>query len=219
MNYYLVWVRSIKYRGHEPLTYSSAQNLQPGQLVRVALQKEQVLGFVERTVAKPSFATKPIDYVYELPPLPTQTMELARWLMAFYATTLGTATSQILPADLSEKAAAVLESISITTLSTTLPPLNKGQKAVVEKITKPDTYLLHGKTGSGKTRVYVELAQHTVAAGKSVVVLTPEISLTSQLASSFRVVFGERVIVLHSQLTSVQRQKIWLQILTTPIPL
>lgn len=219
MNYYLVWVRSIRYRGDTPLTYSSAQNLQPGQVVRVALQKEQVLGFVERAVNKPSFATKPIDYVYSLPPLPAQTIELARWLMAFYATTLGTATSQILPADVSVKTAAALESVTISTSSTTLPLLNDGQSAVVEKITKPDTYLLHGRTGSGKTRVYVELAQHTLASGTSAMVLTPEISLTSQLASSFRAVFGERVIVLHSQLTPVQRQKAWLQILTATVPL
>lgn len=219
MNYYLVWVRSIKYRGHEPLTYSSAQSLAPGQLVRVALQKEQVLGFVERAVNKPSFACKPVDFAYDLPSLPAQTIDLARWLMAFYATTLGTATAQILPADLSAKTAAALESIIVNTSSTTLPPLNEGQLDVVDKITKPDTYLLHGKTGSGKTRVYVELAQRTIAADKSVMVLTPEISLTSQLAGSFRAVFGEQVIVLHSQLTPAQRQKAWLQILATSVPL
>ncbi len=219
MYYYLVWVRSIRYRGHEPLTYSCEQKLQPGQIVQVGLQKEQVLGFIERRVNKPRFNTKPIDLVYDVPPLTSQIIELARWVMAFYATNLGTATSQILPAELSIKTISKLESINISTKETTLPPLNADQEAVVKVITKPDTYLLHGRTGSGKTRVYLELAQRAVNAGKSALILTPEISLTSQLSQSFRDVFGEQVVVLHSQLTPVQRQKVWLQILTADNPL
>lgn len=219
MGYYTVWVRSIRYRGHEPLTYSCEQTLKPGQLVRVGLQNEQVLGFVERAVNKPSFACKPVSLVYDLPPLPVQVPELARWLMAYYATNLGTATSQVLPADISEKTVAKLESLTISANNTTLPQLNDHQSAVVRIITKPDTYLLHGKTGSGKTRVYIELALQAVTSGKSALILTPEISLTSQLSQSFRNVFGEQVIVLHSQLTPAQRQKVWLQILTAASPL
>ena len=218
MSYYLVWVRSIRYRGSTPLTYSSDQKLQPGQLVKVALQNEQVLGFVERAVSKPKFPTKPTTLVFDLPTLPAQIPELSRWLMAYYATNLGTATSQVLPAELSEKTIAKLEDINISATKTTLPPLNEGQSNVVKNITKPDTYLLHGKTGSGKTRVYIELAQQAVNSGKSALILTPEISLTSQLSQSFRDVFGEQVIVLHSQLTPVQRQKVWLQILTSTNP-
>jgi primosomal protein N' (replication factor Y) len=219
VNYYLVWVRSIKYRGREPLTYSSDQKLLPGQLVRVALQKEEVLGFVERAVSKPAFQTKPVSLVYDLPPLPSQILELTRWLMAYYATNLGTATSLVLPPDISEKTAAQLESISANTNKTTLPPLNDDQSHVVNRITQADTFLLHGKTGSGKTRVYVDLAQRTLTSNMSALILTPEISLTSQLSQSFRDVFGEQVVVLHSQLTPVQRQKVWLQILTSAVPL
>ncbi|MBC7581313.1 primosomal protein N' [Aeromicrobium sp.] len=219
MGFYLVWVRSIRYRGHKPLTYSCDEKLVPGQIVLVGLQKEQVLGFIERAVNMPVFKTKPIVLVYDMVPLPPQIIELARWLMAYYATNLGTATSQVLPAELSTKTIAKLEGLSISTNSTTLPQLHEGQLHVVKTITKPGTYVLHGKTGSGKTRVYLELAQHAVRTGKSALVLTPEISLTSQLSQSFRDVFGEQVVVLHSQLTPVQRQKVWLQILTATLPL
>ena len=73
-----------------------------------------------------------------------------------------------------------------------------------------DTYVLHGVTGSGKTRVYIELAAQALAAGKSAIILTPEISLTSQLAGRFREVFGDRVVVLHSQLKPAERQRAWL---------
>jgi primosomal protein N' (replication factor Y) len=55
--------------------------------------------------------------------------------------------------------------------------------------------------------------------GKSAIILTPEISLTSQLSAAFRDIFNDQVIVLHSQLTQLQRQKVWLRILTSKVPL
>jgi primosomal protein N' (replication factor Y) len=218
MGFYTVWVRSLSYRGREPLTYSCAKKLATGTIVCVPLQKEFVLGFVEKEVSAPKFATKPVEKVYNLPQLPAQTIKLASWLRDFYATNLGTATNQLLPPDLSDKTIETVlgpETVVNKAQAIQLPPLTVEQQAVVKKISKPDTYLLHGKTGSGKTRVYIELALQAVAASKSAIVLTPEISLTSQLAKSFQGTFGEQVVVLHSQLTPVQRQKIWLKILTT----
>jgi primosomal protein N' (replication factor Y) len=81
-----------------------------------------------------------------------------------------------------------------------------------------DSYLLHGVTGSGKTRLYIELAAQVVADGRSAIVLTPEISLSSQLAENFRAVFGERVIVLHSRQTPAERQAAWLAALRSEEP-
>jgi primosomal protein N' (replication factor Y) len=59
----------------------------------------------------------------------------------------------------------------------------------------------------------MELAVDCLAAGRSAIILTPEISLTSQLSASFRAVFGDRVLVLHSQLTPAQHRRAWLQAL------
>ena len=65
--------------------------------------------------------------------------------------------------------------------------LSKDQQNVVntmESVKKGfHPYLLHGVTGSGKTEVYLKLAQTIVASGKSVLALVPEISLTPQVAN------------------------------------
>jgi len=69
--------------------------------------------------------------------------------------------------------------------------------------------LLHGVTGSGKTEVYLRLASAVRAAGRSVLVLVPEIGLTPALAAVFRGAFGERVAIQHSGLSDGERHDQW----------
>ena len=66
-------------------------------------------------------------------------------------------------------------------------------------------YLLHGVTGSGKTRVYIETARVVRAKGWQVVVLVPEIALTGQLITAFQEVFTDDIVVFHSQLSHAER--------------
>ncbi len=70
-------------------------------------------------------------------------------------------------------------------------------------------HLLHGVTGSGKTIVYCHLCQQTVRAGKTALVLTPEIALTSTTLAYFRGFFGDRVTVIHSAMTDRERLESW----------
>jgi primosomal protein N' (replication factor Y) len=77
---------------------------------------------------------------------------------------------------------------------------------------------MHGVTGSGKTRVYLELARETLDAGKSVIMLTPEISLTTQLASAAKRFLDKQPLVIHSGLTAAKRKQIWLKILESTEP-
>ena len=74
---------------------------------------------------------------------------------------------------------------------------------------RPPTFLLHGVTGSGKTEVYMQAMADVLAAGKSAIVLVPEISLTPQTASRFVGRFGEQVAVLHSRLSAGERYDQW----------
>lgn len=74
-------------------------------------------------------------------------------------------------------------------------------------------YLLHGITGSGKTEVYLQVARQTMALGKSVIILVPEIALTPQMTARIRARFGASAAVLHSRLLPSERAFQWNRIL------
>ena len=72
-----------------------------------------------------------------------------------------------------------------------------------------ERFLLHGVTGSGKTEVYLRAVEATLAAGRSAIVLVPEIALTPQALHRFETRFGEVVAVLHSALGQGERYDEW----------
>lgn len=74
------------------------------------------------------------------------------------------------------------------------------------------TFLLAGVTGSGKTEVYLRLAQEAVRKGRSALILVPEIALIAQIGRRFRARFGDRVAVLHSGLSTGERFDQWQRI-------
>ena len=69
--------------------------------------------------------------------------------------------------------------------------------------------LLHGVTGSGKTEVYLRLADAVRRSGRGVLMLVPEIALTPQVAALFRARFGEAVAIQHSGLSDGERHDQW----------
>ena len=70
-------------------------------------------------------------------------------------------------------------------------------------------HLLDGITGSGKTQVYFDSAWRAYSAGRSVLLMMPEIALTAQFMSRFKNRFGENPVVWHSNLTAARRREIW----------
>ncbi len=89
--------------------------------------------------------------------------------------------------------------------------LSEEQQNVFDAVSKriasgrPEVFLLHGVTGSGKTSVFEKLIHFTISSGKKAMLLIPEIGLTPQVQRRFKALFGERVAVIHSGLSLFQR--------------
>jgi len=69
--------------------------------------------------------------------------------------------------------------------------------------------LLHGVTGSGKTAVYLAAMRGVLEAGRSAILLVPEIGLTPAVAADLHQIFGDEVAILHSALSDKERAEQW----------
>lgn len=93
--------------------------------------------------------------------------------------------------------------------------LNDEQRAAAQEIGADiekggfSVTLIDGITGSGKTQVYFDSAWRAYSAGKSVLLMMPEIALTTQFISRFEHRFGAPAVVWHSNLTAARRREIW----------
>jgi primosomal protein N' (replication factor Y) len=80
-------------------------------------------------------------------------------------------------------------------------------------------FLLHGVTASGKTEVYLRVAENALQQGKGVIVLVPEIALTAQIVGIFRHRFGDKVAVWHSALLPSTRYEQWRKVKSGECPI
>jgi len=93
--------------------------------------------------------------------------------------------------------------------------LHPAQQDALDAITTPieneayGTFLLHGVTGSGKTEVYISALKRVRDQGRTGIILVPEIALTPQTVQRFRAHFGDRIAVLHSQMSQGERYDAW----------
>jgi primosomal protein N' (replication factor Y) len=222
MRYYEVLVADGRYRSNLPLVYSHEGELVNLSVVTIPLRARMVTGFVTGEVTKPSFAAKPIKSVLSPKPLPYHCVQLAEWLSEYYACSLGEALRQFAPSKPAiRKIPDLIETVEVAAVKLDLKaPLTIDQTTAIEQIQEnpSTTILLHGETATGKTRVYLELAKKTLDTGRSVIILTPEISLTTQLAKVTRDFLSIEPVVLHSQITDAVRKQIWLDILESEQP-
>ncbi|MES2876374.1 MAG: primosomal protein N' [Patescibacteria group bacterium] len=219
MYYYEVAPTQIVRSGTDSFTYASNEQLTPGQVVRVSVGKKLMNGLVLHSTGEPSYATKSIEHVLEATPIPVAYIGLAQWVSAYYATPLATVLQTLLPSGVHKNRRPKVRTQSVSVRERTQYVLNEDQAAAVQKIeqSKPGTVLLHGVTGSGKTAVYIELARREINAGKSVIILVPEIALTSQLVAEFSQHFDD-ILLTHSKQSEAERHDIWRTALTSDHP-
>jgi primosomal protein N' (replication factor Y) (superfamily II helicase) len=129
-------------------------------------------------------------------------------------TTLGTLVKRGLVEILEESAELVRSKIRVRPSPLNFQ-FNSAQQQALETIQAGVTagqfsgMLLHGVTGSGKTAVYLAAMRSVLEAGRSAILLVPEIGLTPAVAADLHAVFGDEVAILHSALTDQERAEQW----------
>jgi primosomal protein N' (replication factor Y) len=216
--YYKVWVATSRYHKPEPLTYKADYKLSSGAVILVPMTRWQCLAVVEASTTKPEFNVKEITSSLGVN-LPKPLLQLRDWLQLYYPSPSGMITQHFLPNVLSQSMPDLSRLIAPNPTSPKQPALTVEQRQALDIIKDQGSYLIHGETGSGKTRIYQEITKKTLDRGKSVIILTPEISLTAQLYKNFDEIFGGRVILFHSHLTPKEKQSSWLRIIKAVEPI
>jgi primosomal protein N' (replication factor Y) len=195
-----------------------------GALVRVRLARRSLTGVVVDVAPLtdvPREKLQPIDELRsEIPALPADVLELARFVATYYQEPLGLALAQMLPplasaasrkvrAALPQDAGATDRGSNARAVSQN-PEQQRACEALSDVAGSFAPCLLQGVTGSGKTEVYLSAAAERIAADGQVLILVPEINLTPQFHERIRDALpGRRTVTLHSRLSPAQRRANW----------
>jgi len=200
-----------------------AETLEPGTRVLVPLGRREAAGYVvSLSRERPAFE-KLRSIVRPDPPerlFSDQLLELTRWVADYYLAPWGQVLDGSVPANVrrsgtegrrrkkdlpSETTGAIEEALPL------FPAQEKARSEVAEALEakRPGTFLLHGVTGSGKTEIYLRLADQVIRRGGQVLFLVPEIAMGAQIVERVRARFGPSVGLYHSQAGAGQRREVW----------
>ena len=219
---------------HRHFTYLDLEDAatQPGVRVVAPFGRRRVTGFVVGVSrrAPPGVELRAIGRRVDAQPVfDSALLELARWVADTYLCSLGEALAAMIPAGrretLHDEFDTGVESWrdhvltdeqqrAVAALTAQFDVAECGRAEQPAEDARTRRFYLRGVTGSGKTAVFLEAARRTVASGRSVIYLVPEISLTHQVVDQFSDVFGAQVAVIHSALTPSQRLLQWRRIRT-----
>ncbi|MBI2983012.1 MAG: primosomal protein N' [Chloroflexi bacterium] len=206
-------------------------SLVPGHLVRVPLGSRTSAGVVIAIdVPAPAAGLRNADALADpTPVLRAHQLELARWIAKTYRCALADAVRAMVPPGVVRRARTPVrtrqrarripaelarsEDDAVRDAEATA-----AQGSALGSIERSLTaggapFLLHGVAGSGKTEGYLRAAATTLERGRGVIVLVPEIALTTQVVARFVARFGERVALLHSALSEGERLDEWRRVL------
>ncbi len=211
------------------LTYTTDLKLEVGQLVRVPFGKREVLGVVwgVHDSAPPSSNAHTVKQIAAklegVLPMSAQWRQLVQFAAQYYQRAIGEVALAALPPQLRDmtplqlarrlKKNNVPEDQTVDALQSPWT-LSEQQQQVLSQIEQsPGPFLIHGATGSGKTEVYLQAIERTLAQDPhaQALMMVPEINLTPQLEERVKARFGtEGVVAMHSGMTGPQRMKSWL---------
>ena len=173
-------------------------NIEIGSIVKVSFRKKMQIGVVINITNNYSnnldFELKDIAEVYKLPPISSKLLDFAKWVSKYNSTYLGNIIKMILLSKSNIEyniTKPEYEKFKVTPDNHNLVELSNLQKQIVADICESDfekysSHLILGATGSGKTEVYLEIAQKILDANGQVLILLPEILLATQLIERFK---------------------------------
>jgi primosomal protein N' (replication factor Y) len=200
-----------------------------GKRVMAPFGRREVLGYVVAAREEPPEGVKlesikSIRRVVDAEPIfAVEEIELARWMAGYYLCGIGEALAAMIPSGRREVAPPAFADEELEAAAASLD-LSQEQERALEAIMEshpaagelpiasPPMYYLYGITGSGKTEVFLRAAERTLAAGKSVIYLVPEIALTHQVIEAVSSRFGTAAATLHSGMTPSSRLAEWTRI-------
>ncbi|GHV92140.1 primosomal protein N' [Spirochaetia bacterium] len=203
-----------------------------GKRAMAPFGRREVLGYIvaERDSLPPGVdeaAVKTVRRVVDSEPLfEKRDIALAEWIAAYYLCSLGQALSAMIPSgrrpgsypslpdDENEITAAplALSDEQQRALDAIITPEGTQRNTKENSASLPPMFYLYGITGSGKTEVFLRAAEYMIRAGKSVIYLVPEISLTHQTAEAIGKRFGQAAATLHSGMSGANRLTEWMRI-------
>ena len=200
--------------------YSVPDSADPGKVktgLRISAEfgRRKLTGFIVSILGdKPEtdFEIKEIDRIIDEEPLfDDQFYDLAKWISGMYLCSPGEALFSMIPSGRREKDFEIIDGKDDEYIGVRL---NRGQQNAVDKILESSEkyFYLYGITGSGKTEVYLQIAEKAVKEQKSVIYLVPEIALTHQLTEFAAQRFGGSIAIIHSGLTPSQKLSQWRRI-------
>ncbi len=174
--------RLFTYRGKEDL------ELKKGSVVLIPFRNK----ILEGVVIEEGKCFKGAKEIQEkILDLPEDLFELCQWISRYYVCPIGLVFSFCLPPIM--KKIKVFKEYPKKESTIKLNSFqNKAYKRIMEVLKEErfETFLLFGVTGSGKTEIYLRLMEHVINKGKSVLYLTPEISMIPQVIERIRDRFG-----------------------------
>ena len=203
-------------------TYKSKDIIKKGERVVVPFGNKSIIGIVVKKVSKPK-SLKGLKEIIEITDdhiaFDKSEFKTILWASDYYHHPIGEVFFSFLPTllrkknDKTVKATGEIAKYELNEKDKNFK-LTKEQSANLNKLNKINRFdpsLIYGVTGSGKTEIYLQLAEKLIQKNKSVLVLVPEINLIPQLEKRFKNRFSGDIGVYHSRQTSNQRLKVWLR--------